>query len=215
MKDGCVQKPKVGQTLKIDFDLFPTAATRIASSSSSARIEIVTKIFTPLTSATPSQTPSPSAAMFASSASTIATSSSTTTTAAASSHDKKAVRVGVGVGVGVGGALAIAGAVVICLILSHRHRLTQRKQQSEQDARALARGWMESPLAGIEEPNPYLNRDHQISPSELGGQAAVEHPFEVDAGRPRNEMVHMLDSSTVTKESRRAGGTVTKNGMVF
>lgn len=175
LKEGCVQKPKVGETLKIDFDLFPTAATRISSTTSApARTETVTKTVA-VTSATSSPTP----------------------TTAASSHDQ-AVRVGVGVGVGVGGALAMT--LAICLILCRRrHRSAQRKEASEPDARAFAQGWSEPSHAAIAELNP--NGDNQ-APSELGGYATVQQPFEVDAGRPRNEMVHMLDSRTVVAEKK-------------
>lgn len=195
MKEGCVQRPKVGETLKIDFDLFPTAATPTTSITSPARTETETETVT-LTSALPYPPPLP-AGISASSASAVAASSSAAA-AAKSSHDKN-VRVGVGVGVGVGSTFAIAAAA-ICLILARR-RSTQRKR-SEQDARAR---WESEYHAGMEQK---LIRDRQRS--ELGQTTAATRLVEADDGRPTE--LPMLDNSTVT--GRGSPGTFSSSGGI-
>lgn len=181
MKEGCVQQPALGETLKIDFDLFPTAATLVLSTSSPAQTEIQTEIVT-LTS-TPRYPPPSPAAMSASSASAVA--ASPAAAAVKSSHDKN-VRVGVGVGAGVGGALAIATvAVTISLILARRR--SAQRIEFEQDARAR---WEAEYHAGMEQ-KPIRNGQRW----ELGSTAGDKDLVEADDGSP-NELP-MLDNNTV------------------
>ncbi len=180
-----MQQPAVGETLKIDFDLFPTAASLALSASSPTQIETQTEIVT-LTSKPPYPPSSPAA---------ISASSSSAAVAAKSSHDKN-IRVGVGVGAGVGGALAIA-AVAIGLILARR-RLAKRIE-SEQDARAR---WERENHAGMEQKT--ISNGQRW---ELGGDDGL---IEADDGCPNEP--RMLDHSTLA--SSGSPGTFSSSGGI-
>lgn len=189
---ACAQKPDLGETLKLDFDLFPPAATPISSAPAPGRTQTQTQTQTEivtLTSALPNSPPS-LAAISASAASAVVASSSAAASSKAS-HDKN-VRVGVGVGVGVGGALAILA--LVCLVLVRR-RSAQKKTMSEEEMRAR---WEMEYQAGLEQKQA---RDHPRS--ELGGATGL---VEADDGRP-NE-IPMLENRT----AQGSPGTFSSSG---
>lgn len=152
-----MQKPALGKTVKLDFDLFPPAATPI-SSSTPVRTQTETQIITQ-TSAPLSTLPS------------LAASSASAAASSQASHDKN-VRVGVGVGVGVGALLAIM-AVACCILM--RRRSTRQKNISEEEMRAR---WEREYQAGLEQKSGTSHHP----PSEL--EHATGGLVEADDGRP-------------------------------
>ena len=185
---ACVQKPDLGQTVKIDFDLFPPAATS-TSVRAPARTETATVIVT-LTSVPLSSSLPWLATVSASSASTAATSTSAVASSKAL-HDKN-VRVRVGVGVSVGALLATLA--VVCLVLVRRQ--SKAKTISAEESRAR---WERGSQAGLHQ--EMAAPDHP--PAELGDTAVL---IEADDGRPRE--VFMLENRT----ARGSPGTFLSTG---
>lgn len=190
-----MQKPDLGETVKIDFDLFPPAATRTSSASLAplgpARTQTETEIVT-LTSNPPYPPPTP-AAVSASAVSAVVASSSAAA-ASQASHDKN-VRVGVGVGVGVGVVLAILA--VACIILARR-RSAKKRNMSEEEMRQR---WESEYQANLDQKQGI--RGHPRS--ELG-DAMGAGVVEADDGRPTE--IAMLDNNTAGEHA----GTFSSSG---
>lgn len=127
LKAACVQNPDLGQTAKIDFDLYPTAATRLPS----AKIEFSTP-----TSGPPDPVISDLVAWLKVSFSAVAASESAAAALKVSNDSTVRIGVDVGVEVGFGGVLAIL--IVVCITLTRRR--SARWKKSEEDARTQTLG---------------------------------------------------------------------------
>lgn len=136
LKAACVQKPEVGQTVKLDFSLFPTATSRVSSNTAESDINTTSATSKPATptSISPDLASSNLVASLQASFSAVAASESAAAALSKISSDNKLrTTVGVGVGIGVGGFFAIS--ILVCVILT-RYRSTRRRKVEEENARA-------------------------------------------------------------------------------
>ena len=129
LRAACVQKPDVGQTVKLDFDLFPTATSLVSSTKTESNINIESAT---ITSTSPDPAMSILVASLQASFSAEAASESAASASKASHDSNVRTNVGIGVGVGIGGFLAISTAVCIIWTLS---RSARRKKIAEENAR--------------------------------------------------------------------------------
>lgn len=157
MKTACVQKPKAGETIMIDFDLFPPAET-LTFAPNPGRTQTKTEIIT--------QTPDPLYPPLSPAA--------ISASAAASSkalHDKN-LRVAVGVGGG-GGFLLTITAAICCILM--RRRSARKKKISEEEMRAR---WEREHQARLEQkPGPSHHPRFELWDTRRS-------PVEADDGRP-------------------------------
>lgn len=191
LKAACVQKPELGQTVKLDFDLYPTATSSVSSTKTGtdANIEL----------ATPTSTsPDPAISILVASLQASFSAQAASESAAAASkgsHDRSVrTKVGVGVGVGVGGFLAISA--VACLIWT-RYRSVRRKEAEENNART-------HPEMELQNNSKVQNQFFARQRAELGNDANI---VEVD-GQPKKENF-MLDGSTIFEVPGRSSAVIT------
>lgn len=121
MKLACAQRPNPGETIKMNFDLFPPPST---STSVSPSVVIVT-VTSPLLDSPPSQA-------------VLATTSSSTTIVK-TAHDSN-VLISVGAGVGAGSGLTILAVVYVIFARRrfNRRRKSEEKSRATPESRHLA-----------------------------------------------------------------------------
>lgn len=185
-----MQKPDVGQTVKLDFDLFPTATSLVSSTKTESNSNIGSATIT-------STSPDPAELLLVASLQasfSAVTASESAASASKASHDSKVrTNVGIGVGVGVGGFLTIS--TVVCIIWI-RSRSVRRKKIAEENARA----------------HPDMEyQANSIDQDKFVGQQRAELPndsnlVEVD-GQTNN--VFMLDGSTIHEAPERSSAVMT------
>lgn len=173
-----MQKPAVGQTVKLDFDLFSTATSHVSSTTIRSDADIA--------SATPTSTSSDPAMsiLIASLQSSFSAAAASGSAAAAvskiSSNNKLRTDVGVGVGVGVGGFFAIS--ILLCVIW-RRHRSRPRRKIAEVNGRTHSETkYPANPVI----PNHSMDlQQHELSNHsnivEVGGHS--HKPFMLDSGQ--------------------------------
>lgn len=183
---ACDQRPRPGETLKLDFDLFAPVSTPTLSASTAPTASTPGTLT--VTASPVSQAPSSPPADIAASSSRAAVSAS----AAASTkntHDKN-VRVGVGVGVGVGGVAIILAVVAITFF---RRRPARKEEKFEVEARAPGQAENLAAHGG-----QYYDPPQQEHKDRVAELSAPEFVAEADEGRPRDIE---LPSSEVTSRS--------------
>ncbi|MCJ1464971.1 hypothetical protein MMC07_003586 [Pseudocyphellaria aurata] len=188
---ACDQQPKPGETLKLDFSLFPPVSTPSSSASTASAASAAQTIT--VTANAPYPPPSSPAEIAAASSSRAAASASAAA-ATKKDHDDD-VRVGVGVGVGLGGAALILGVVAVIFF---RHRSARNREKFEGEARAR---WEAEYLTGHGAPyygQPQPEPKHRVA--ELG---APFHMAEADEGRPQD-----AELPTSEPTSRGTSGTL-------
>ena len=189
MKTACEQKPKPGETIKFDFDLFAPASTPTFMSHP-AKTEIVTLTSLPLY-------PSSSPIVISISS----TSAMTTFFPTPKGSQTKNVRIGLGTGVGISGVTTILA--VICLILL-RWRFVKRKKVKE-DARACR---ALEPQGDLEQKSihnrPAAELPDTCRPVEADGSVIVE----ADDGQPSELPVPEIQPMKGSPGTFASGGDI-------
>lgn len=185
---ACTQQPSPGETLTLDFDVFPTVSTpslsaSTVSPSTASAAETITVTNTPVYPP-PSSPADLAAASFSRAAASASAAASAKTT-----HDNN-VRVGVGVGVGVGGVALILA--VVAIIISRR-RSARNREKFEHEARER---WEAEYFAG--HGTPYDNQLEQEQKDHVAELSAPYYVAEAGEGRPRDPE---LSSSEPTSRS--------------
>ncbi|MCJ1422334.1 hypothetical protein MMC29_000214 [Sticta canariensis] len=173
---ACTQQPGPGETLMLDFDVFPpvptpslSASTVSPSKASAAETITVTN--------TPVYPPPSSPAELAAASSSRAAASASAVASAKTTHDNN-VRVGVGVGVGVGGVTLILAVVAVIFF---KRRSAQNREKFEHEARER---WEAEYFTahGL----PYHNQPQQEQKDQVAELSAPYYMVEAGEGRPRD-----------------------------
>ena len=168
---ACTQKPALGKTLKLDFDLFPPVSTPSPTQSEA----VVTITANPIY-------PPPSAVSAISASAAFQASALATAAAEAKAKSDKSRRLGLGVGITVGGVLVI---VAILGLIFGRRRAKRNRIIAEGEARAR---WEEDYHARQQEQQQQQQlywSDHGKTPELDAIYNSHDYMHEVGDGRPR------------------------------
>lgn len=181
---ACSQKPALGKTLKLDFDLFPNFSTQSPTTSPTQSGAVVTITANPVY-------PPPSAVSVISASAASQSSAVATAAAIAKAKSERSRNLGLGVGITAGGVVVILA--ILGLILG-RQRAKRNRLIREEQARARWEAEYHARQPG---------QQHDWSEyRKLGGELGTMYThhtlaYEADDGRPMAELPSRSTSRTL------------------